>query len=255
MSEDPGTKTRSGAKRGQGQPRTFGDGLRLALSVPGVILLASSAGFGALADDAGLSLFNAVFMMGVFFALPAQVVMMDQLARGGSIVAGSMAVLLTAVRLLPMVVAIQPVLTDDRPALWRRLLAVHFVAVTAWLEGLRHLPSVPPGQRMTVFLGLGTGCVAATLVGTAVGFLLAGSVPSTLAAVLLFLTPVYFLLSLMAAARKPMDWIAIVAGAFLGPLFYVLTPGFDLLLAGVVGGTFSYFAGLRVESFLGEESE
>lgn len=228
--------------------RTFRDGLRVALSTPGIILLASSAGFGALANDAGMSLFNAVLMMGTFFALPAQVVMMDQLARGGSILAGAAAVALTGVRLVPMVVTILPWLRDDRPALWRRLLATHTIAITAWLEGHRILPSVPENLRMQVFLGIGTGMMLTTLVGTTAGFELAGLVPPLLAGVLLFLTPVYFLLSLMAAARLAMDWIAIVIGCFMGPLLYVLTPGFDLLLTGLIGGSFAYLAGKKIEA-------
>ena len=108
----------------------FLSGLTGSFSIPGFILVAGAAGFGALARDVGMSLFNAVFMMGVFFALPAQVVMMDQLARGGSVVAGAFAVALTAVRLLPMTVALVPLFKDDKSA-WRQTLAVHFVAVTA----------------------------------------------------------------------------------------------------------------------------
>lgn len=228
----------------------------MALSTPGAILLASSAGFGALANDAGLSLFNAVLMMGTFFALPAQVVMMDQLARGGSIFAGAAAVALTGVRLVPMVVTILPWLRDDRPAIWRRLLATHTIAITAWLEGHRILPRVPEGLRMQVFLGIGTGMMATTLVGTAVGFQLAGIVPPLLAGVLLFLTPVYFLLSMMAAARLSMDWLAIVIGCLMGPLFYMLAPGFDLLLTGLIGGTIAYVAGKRIDAKrLAEEAD
>lgn len=235
--------------------RTFRDGLSVALSTPGVILLASSAGFGALANDAGLSLFNALLMMGTFFALPAQVVMMDQLARGGSILAGAAAVALTGVRLVPMVVTILPWLKDDRPAVWRRLLALHAIAITAWLEGHRILPSVPEGRRMQVFLGIGTGMILTTQVGTTIGFELAGSVPPVLAGVLLFLTPIYFLLSLMKAANLAMDWTAIIVGSIMGPVLYIVTPGFDLLLTGLVGGTLSYFAGKRLDGLYGEDDE
>lgn len=235
--------------------RSFADGLTVALSTPGVILFSSSAGFGALANDGGMSLFNAVFMMGVFFALPAQVVMMDQLARGGSIFAGALAVLLTAVRLVPMMVAILPWLTDDRPAVWKRLAASHFIAVTAWLEGLRILPALAEDRRMTVFLGIGTGLLSVTLVGTAAGFMLTGSVPPTIGAVLLFVMPIYFLLSLMAAARMSMDWLSIVIGVLMGPLFYILTPGFDLLFTGLAGGTLAYFAGRRIDGLFREDDE
>lgn len=218
------------------------DGLLGAFGIPGLILFAGAAGFGALARDAGLSLFNAVFMMGVFFALPAQVVMMDQLARGGSIIAGAFAVALTGIRLLPMTVALMPLLKGD-DSKWRQILAVHFIAVTAWIEGIRRLPATSRPLRLSYFIGLGSSFVAATLAGAAFGFLLAGSVPSILAAALLFMTPVYFLVSLLATSRSGADYIALMLGAMLGPIFYLLAPGFDLLLGGLVGGTAAYITG------------
>ncbi len=235
--------------------RTFHDGLRVALSTPGVILLASSAGFGALSDDAGMSLFNALLMMGTFFALPAQVVMMDQLTRGGSILAGAAAVALTGVRLVPMVVTILPWLTDDRPAVWRRALAIHAVAITGWLEGHRILPSVEEGRRTQVFLGIGTGLILTTQLGTLLGFVLAGSVSPILAGVLLFLTPIYFLLSLMAASRRTMDWLSIMIGSLMGPAIYVIAPGFDLLLTGLIGGTLAYVVGSRFDALFAAADE
>jgi len=224
------------------QLAAFGSGLLGTFSIPGLILFASAAGFGALARDAGMSLFNTVFMMGIFFALPAQVVMMDQLARGGSIMAGTFAVALTAIRLLPMTVALMPLIKEERTN-WRQVVAVHFIAVTAWIEGMRRLPSRPAALRLSYFIGLGTGFVLATLVGAALGFLIAGSVTPILSAELLFLTPIYIFLSLVATARSSVDFLALTFGKMLGPVFYVLVPGFDLLLGGLVGGTLAFVAG------------
>ena len=70
------------------QRRALRAGFLGCLSVPGLILFCSAAGYGALARDSGFSLFNAAFMMAVLYALPAQVVVIDQLARGASIWAG-----------------------------------------------------------------------------------------------------------------------------------------------------------------------
>ena len=60
---------------------------------------------------------------------------------------------------------------------------------------------------------------------------------------LFFLTPVYFLTSLWATARDRIVKIAMVFGLALGPLFHLVAPQFDLLFAGVVGGTLAYFVG------------
>ncbi len=252
MGKENGTGRRSEAGAVAGG-RPFRDGLKVAFSTAGAILLASSAGFGALASDAGMSLFAAVYMMAVFFALPAQVVMLDQLARGGSMMGGALAVALTGIRLVPMTVTLLPWLTEERPRAWRRLAAAHFIAVTAWLEGMKRLPARPEAERMSFFLGIGTGCFAATLLGSALGFILTGSVSPSIAAGLLFLTPIYFLLSLIAAARGAMDGLAVLFGAVLGPVFYLALPGLDLLATGLIGGTAAYFAGRRIEGLLKDD--
>lgn len=242
-SDNPGSADAADWSRASSQRGAVLCGLYDCLSVPGLILLASSAGFGALARDAGFSLTNAVFMMATFYALPAQVVMVDQLARGGSLLGGTFSVLITAVRMLPMVVSIMPQLKAPKRHWWRQVLAVHGVAVTGWIEGMRRLPLVPSAFKLSYYLGLAWGLVCVTVLGTSLGFEAAGSLPPTVAAVLLFLTPVYFLLSMLATVRGFSDGLAIAFGCVLGPVFYVVTPGFDLLLTGVVGGGAAYLIG------------
>ncbi|MEO0729455.1 MAG: AzlC family ABC transporter permease, partial [Pseudomonadota bacterium] len=67
-------------------------------------MLATSSGFGALAVDAGVTLELSLLMSVIFFALPAQVVLIDELARGASVLVVALAVSVTAIRLLPMAV-------------------------------------------------------------------------------------------------------------------------------------------------------
>lgn len=230
------------------QPLAFRHGLQDCASIPGLILLTSSAGFGALAEDAGFSLINAAFMMAVFYALPAQVVMVDQLARGASIVTGTFSVLLTAVRMVPMVVSLMPELKAPRRHWWRQVLAVHGIAVTGWIEGMRRVPLVPADYKLTYYLGLAWGLILVTVIGTIAGFTLAGSLPPLASAVLLFLTPIYFLLSMMATARTTPDWLPIVFGCASGPVFHVVSPELDLALTGLIGGGAAYLVGRRLKA-------
>lgn len=222
---------------GQSAIGAFVSGLAVALSIPGFILFASAAGFGALARDSGLSLGNAVLMMGVLFALPAQVVMVDQLARGGALLGAALAVTLIGIRLLPMTVVIAPFLGGQSASSAGKIVAVHAVAITGWIEGLRRLPDVPERLRLPHFFGIGAGLIVTAIAGTALGFVAAGQLPAPFAAALLFLTPIYFMLALMVTASRPNDWFAIGIGAVLGPMAFWLAPGFDLLLTGLVGGT------------------
>ena len=218
----------------------FASGLSLILSVPSALLFAAGLGFGALARDGGFSIAHTAFITASMFALPNQVVLVDQLARNETLLAVAFAVGLAALRLLPMTVTIVPLLKGGRPRPALEALAVHFVAVTPWIESQRRLPTVLAGLRLATYLGLGLAFWATMMAGTMAGYTLAASVPAPVSATLLFLTPIYFLLSLLATARVRMDLLAVGLGCALAPVFYILTPGFDLLATGLIGGTLAF---------------
>ena len=228
---------------GASRRTAFLRGLRIAGAAPGLVLLATSLGFGALARDLGFTLGHVVFIAASVYALPAQVLLIDQLARGATVAAVAFAVSLTAIRLLPMTVALMPYLRDGAAPRPIHVLAVHFVAVTGWIEGNRRLPPLVEHLRLPHFLGIGSATVFCTVTGAAAGYLVAGSLPPALAAALLFMTPIYFLLSMMLGARTSADWLAIAFGAALGPSLFVLLPGPDLFLTGLIGGTLAWAIG------------
>lgn len=221
----------------------FRRGFVVMIETPGLVLLASAMGFGALARDSGFDLGHAVFLTAVVYALPGQVLLVDQFARGSAIVAAAFAVSLTGIRLFPMTVTLIPLVRDERAPRWLNVLAAHFVAVTAWVEAHRRLPSLPSQLRLFHFLGLGSALLCNTTTGTAIGYLLAGSVSVALSAAFLFMTPLYFLTSLVATSRTVADRLAVALGLALGPPMFFLLPGFDLLAAGLIGGTIAYRAG------------
>lgn len=209
-------------------------------STPAFVLLMTFVGFGALAREAGLDLPQAVFTSMTIFALPGQVVLVDQIAQGATLLSAGFAVALTAVRLLPLTVSLMPHLRLSGRPLLLQAVAAHFVAITVWLESLKRLPNIPERLRLTYYLGFGTALFSVCATGSAVGHALAAEVPGWLAAGLLFLTPCYFFLSLIAAAQSRGDFAALGLGAVVGPVLFVLLPGFDLVLTGVICGTLAY---------------
>jgi predicted branched-subunit amino acid permease len=219
---------------------SFRYALRHALAVQSLVLYASALGYGAFARACGLSFGQAMALPLMLHAAPAQVVLADHAARGATLAAAALAVTLTAVRLMPMTVVLMPLLKGHGGPRWHELVAVHFVGVTQWLEGLRRLPQVPERLRLAYYLGIGCGISAGTLSASAAGYLLAASVPPTIAAALLFITPLSFLLSLIEAARSAVDRIAIVGGVVVGPLAFLAAPGLDLLLTGLLVGTAAF---------------
>jgi predicted branched-subunit amino acid permease len=227
------------------QMRAFARGLSVLVSIPALLLAAAAIGFGALARDGGLSIWHTAFITGTMFALPNQVVLVDQLARNETMLAAAFAVALAALRLLPMAVAITPFLQAGRRRPLLEVIAVHFVAVTPWVESQRRLPAFPAEARLMGYLGIGVGFWCAMMAGAAAGYALAGSVPMPVAATLLFLTPIYFVLSLLATARTRIDLLAIGMGCALAPVLYLAAPGFDLLATGLVGGTLAFLLRTR----------
>ncbi len=227
-----------------GSPSTaYLRGLQVLFQTPGILLVLNSIGFGALTKDLGLGPEFGVWTSVVLYALPAQLVLADQLGRGAPILASAFAVTLTAVRLLPMTVSLSPFLKDVKGRRWREVLAVHFVASTAWVEGQQRLGPLPPALRLPHFFGFGTALMIATGVGAAVGYVLSGLVPTVVGAALLFSLPIYMMLTMVAGARLAVDKLAIGLGVVIGPAVYSQAPQFDLVVAGLVGGTMAYVAG------------
>jgi predicted branched-subunit amino acid permease len=223
----------------------FVRGLGAAFEIPGLVLLAGSIGFGALSRDMGLDVGFGIWTSIIFYALPAQVVLADQLGRGASLLAAAFAVTLTAVRLLPMTVTLSPYLKDPKSRRIREIAAVHFIAVTAWIEGHRRLGPLPDDLKLPHFFGFGLCFLIMTVTGSVIGWAMAGSVPHAVSAALLFFTPTYFLLSMIATAQANADRLAIILGVAIGPVVYRISPDLDLLVAGLVGGTVAYMVGRR----------
>jgi len=197
-------------------------------------------GFGALARDVGLTVAQAVFVSASVFALPGQVVLADQISQGAALAGAFFAVTLTAIRLLPLTASLLPHVRDGVSPRWSQYAMSHIIAVTTWIESMRRLPPLPLELRVPYFAGFGSVLFSANMAATVVGYLIAGSVPPVLAAALIFLTPIYFFLSLISASRDLSDAIALPCGFIMGPLIYLVAPGFDLVITGLVAGTLAY---------------
>lgn len=211
-------------------------GVRAAFSVPGLILASAFIGFGGLAKEAGLSLAQTVFMVGMVWALPAKVVLVGAILSGASLPAAALAVALSSIRLTPMVVALVPELRGPNTPRWVLYVLSHFVAVTSWVLAMERLRGIPRDMRTSYYAGLGSTLVLVNMVVVAAVYLLAGNLPPSASAALLLLTPMYFLTSVWGSARERAGHVAMATGIVLGPLFHVVVPGFELLGAGLVGG-------------------
>lgn len=211
-------------------------GVRAAFSLPGLILSSAFVGFAGLAREAGLTVYETVFMTGIVWALPAKVVLIGAIIAGASLPAVAFAVTLSSIRLMPMVVALMPEMRGRSTPQWLLYFLSHFVAVTSWVLAMDQLKTVPREMRTFWYLGLGPTLTVFNMILVAVVFIVAGQLPPVASAALLMLTPMYFLTSLWGSARERAGHYAMLIGLVLGPVMHILVPAFDLLLAGLIGG-------------------
>jgi predicted branched-subunit amino acid permease len=226
--------------------KAFLAGMRATPLIPGLILVSAVGGFGALAQAAGTTLGEALFITAAVFALPGQLVLIEELSRGASLTVAAIGVALSSIRLLPMVVVIAPYLRGSRLPRLLEYVASHWVAVTLWVEGLRTLPLLPAEARLPYFLGSAVVLWSIATFTTGLGYVASGGLPGIVSAALMFLMPIYFMTSLIGAARgSRMELIALGLGLLAGPLLYKLLPGFDLLATGLIGGTIAFLLGRK----------
>jgi predicted branched-subunit amino acid permease len=219
----------------------FAAGIRTSWSsVFAMVISGTYVGIGALAHDAGLSSVWLTVSTVLVWAGPAQVIMVTAIGSGATSFEMAVAVTLTGMRLLPMVVALLPLLRRPGKGIADLLLPTHFTSISMWVESLRVLPGMEREHRLAFCNGLSVGfMVAATLFGL-VGFYLAAGLPTLLTGALLFLTPVSFLFSTTRNARAMIDRLALVLGLIVGPALIYLQVGLDILWTGVIAGTAAY---------------
>lgn len=215
-------------------------GMRGIFSLPSLILMTSFVGFSAFALESGVPRGEAVFMTLAIWALPAKMILIGAMASGAGLATCFLVVTLSSIRMMPMVASIVPEMRTAKTPTWVLLFVSHFVAITAWVFATQNLSKVPREARVAWFAGFGMTLtlVNAAIVGVCYG--LVAAFPPLVAGVLFFLTPVYFISSIWASARHTVVKVAFVIGVIAGPLFAVIEPEFDILYAGVGGGTLAY---------------
>ena len=216
-------------------------GVRDAMSLPAPMVAAGLLSIGPLAHAVGYPLAAAVASTLFVWAGPAQVLFFGGIAAGLSPVGIGLAVGLSSVRFLPMVISLLPLLRRPGQSLPELLWLSHFTTVTTWSEGLRRMPAVEPHLRVPYFLGFGHACVLLSAFATGVGYVMTGSSPPPVAAALLFLSPLFFTVSVAAGARGFADAVAIALGFLLQPIaLKLIGPELDLLFVGLFGGTAAF---------------
>ncbi|NVP55926.1 AzlC family ABC transporter permease [Mycoplana rhizolycopersici] len=220
----------------------FVQGMRGLWSLPAIILMLSFVGFAAFTAEVGIPVEQVMFMTGVVWALPAKVILVGTMLSGANLLTAFIAVTLSSVRMMPMVAALVPEIRTRKTPTWLLLILSHFVAITAWVFAMERAHQVPRSGRVAYFAGFSTTLTLANVLLVGVAYFLVAQFPPIVGACLFFLTPVYFLSSIWVSARHRVIYWALGVGLVSGVFFHEVAPEFDILLAGVIGGTLAWAA-------------
>lgn len=223
--------------------------MRDSIGLPILTLTVTLLGVGGLARDIGYPIGAAMLSTVLIWAAPGQLLMFGAIASGAALPTVAVAVSLSSIRFLPMTMALMPLLRHPGMGVSKQLFLAHFMSITPWLHGMRVLPDMPQAERVPYYMGFAITVFTAAVLATGIGHVLMSSLPAPLAAALLFTSPLFFLLSMMALAKAPMDWLALAFGLGLTPIALALVPGgFDLLAVGLSGGTAAYLIGPMIQA-------
>lgn len=224
--------------------RHFLNGARDAAVGPAWLVGVSLASVGGLANEVGMPAWLAALSTPLVWAGPGQLIFFASITAGVAPLAILTATTLAAVRFVPMVVSLLPRVRTPRTGLLAQLVASHFIAVTVWVETMRRAPAIAPDMRIAYLFGFSFSCLTIATATTAAGYWASNVLPTPLAGALLFISPIYFVVSLARGAREAMDWAALWLGLALSPIMAAhVGGGLDLLATGAVAGGLAY--GLR----------
>ncbi len=234
----------SAAQRFKNRSDAFWSGIHDAAGAPAMVLFAGMVGFGAMGKTNGVDAWFTGATSLLMFALPGQVVLLEMVITGSSIFAIILAVSLTSTRFITMTVTLFPQFheKDRNHSLYA---SVHLLAMTAWAISMREFQTIEARHRSSYFIGLGLLCWIISIPGTILGYLLAGMVPPAVTLGLVFINPLFFLLT-FTEVKPWINRIAIGLGFVFGPIFILLDRDSSLLTTGLVAGTIAYLVDRKI---------
>lgn len=206
-------------------------------------MAAAFLGFGAIANEVGLDLWQGLVATGIVALIPAQMAMADLYQHGAGLTAIMLAVAFIGARLMPMSMALMPMLREGarRPGIL--YFAAFPLASTSWTYAMRRCPDLPPDQRLPYFLAFAWSNVGIILVATSLGYVLADRVSPAVTGPLILVTPIFFMLLFIAESPHRSGLFALALGVPTAPLIHMVTPEWSLLLTGLVAGTLGFVLG------------
>ena len=210
---------------------------------PGIALAASFIAIGALLKNIKFTIQESIFSSFLIYALPGSLVLAESMILSASLLNIFLAVWLVNARLYPLTVSLMPlVITENQPR-WKYYLSCHFVAVSSWLIMKSNYKKIDKNYRIDFWIGIGTATWFIAIFSTAIGYYSADYLNNDMMIGLAIINPIYFMCAMIGVMKSKSISLAIVLGAILGPLFYLISPEWCILFGGIIAGTIAYLIG------------
>jgi len=223
--------------------QAFWGGIREAAGVPMLIMGASFIGFGSMIKDIDWSIGHALLSTITTWALPGQIAMAEMAKSGAPLVAIVVAVGFINARLMPMVATLLPRVRRPGVPNAAYYAVAMLIAATSWIGTLRRLPELHQAQRLPFLCGYGLLLYCGSPLFTTLGYWVSGSVPLPITMGLVFLNPLYFMLLFIQDLTDPSRILALIFGAILGPMTFLIIPDWSLVFTGLIAGTGAWVFG------------
>lgn len=218
----------------------FKQGIVAALKINFWIVLASMIGFGSLVQSTEFSLGIALVATAGLWGLPGQIAMIEVFATGAPLFAIIIASSLANMRFMPMSIVMMPLLQAKDITFKLKLLIAQLMSVNIWALTVQHMNLLPSEDKIPFYFGISLTCLFGGLVGTAIGFFLAGQLPLYITVSLVFLNPIYFIFVFSSVQQRECI-IAVILAAIFGPIFYQVSPDWSAPITGIIAGSLAFY--------------
>lgn len=213
-----------------------------AATLPGIALGSTMMGFSTIAKEAGFDFSMTLITTLSVWGMPGQVAFVSLYAGGASIFLMFVAVALANMRMLLMVITGADILRlkEQGLPLWKRIMLMHFLAITSWTQINVKQSVYSPPQLLSYYISFTLTIFAFGALGTSVGYFLDELIEPDILRLIIYITPLYILLLLMKSRQTIYRYAAIWGGA-LCPFFYIYLGDWAIFASGLAGGTMAFF--------------
>ena len=223
-----------------GTDNPYWAGFKAACGMPAAGLFCALAGFGALTEAGGISLWTMLASIILIWSMPALMTFNEMLTSMSGLWAMFVAVAFANVRNVPMVVTAIPMVRTKPGIRWGADLALaQLMSPTTWVHILVTTDQVPIEMRRRYFVVFSITVLTAALAGSLVGYYGVNALPPSVKPALLLLTPLYLVL-IMMSVRRLSGYLSFAAGAIMVPVLMAWSVDWGLAIGGLGAGTIGF---------------